>query len=163
MSFDFVCIYLFMATCPLRHLLASMHSTKTIWPISSAERSSTLQQVCPKSSNLISNSINSAKDSSARKEIVIVKKKLASFSFTCIIIAIYFFFIFVLIWKKVLSLSIILTGFVICAKAVIHELKFMLSMVFNAHKMKRKLSKYMWFYFPFFYFCLAFMVVLPRT
>lgn len=74
-AFDFVCIYLFIATCPLRHLLASMHSTKTIWPISSAERSSTLQQVCPKSSNLISNSINSAKDSSARKEIVIVKKK----------------------------------------------------------------------------------------
>ena len=150
MAFDFVCIYLFIATCPLRHLLASMHSTKTIWPISSAERSSTLQQVCPKSSNLISNSINSAKDSSARKEIVIVKKKFGFLfyymhyycfyymHYYCYLLLFYFCFNL----KKVLPLSMIQTGFVICAKAVIHELKFMPSMVFNAHKMKRKLSKY---------------------
>lgn len=57
-----------LATCPLLHPFSvSIQSTKTISPIFKVYRSIGRVQLWPKSSNLISNCINSARDSSVTK------------------------------------------------------------------------------------------------
>lgn len=57
-----------LATCPLLHPFSvSIQSTKTISPIFKVYRSIGLVQFWPKSSNLISNCMNSARDSSVTK------------------------------------------------------------------------------------------------
>lgn len=57
-----------LATCPLLHPFSvSKQSTKTISPIFKVYRSIGLVQFWPKSSNLISNCMNSARDSSVTK------------------------------------------------------------------------------------------------